>query len=44
LRALGEELMLEARPGGRPVVLRARVLDSEEAAQPSSSPDTARSA
>ena len=30
LRALGEELMLEARPGGRPVVLRARVLDSEE--------------
>ncbi len=43
LRALGEELMLEARPGGRPVVLRARVLDSEEAAQPSE-PDTARSA
>jgi transcriptional regulator with XRE-family HTH domain len=43
LRALGEELMLEARPGGRPVVLRARVLDSEEAAQ-TSAPDTARSA
>src|SRR5437868_2447769 len=42
LRALGEELMLEARPG-RPVVLRARVLDSE-AAQQVTSPDTARSA
>jgi hypothetical protein len=35
--------MLEARPGGRPVVLRARVLDSEEAAK-TSEPDTARSA
>jgi transcriptional regulator with XRE-family HTH domain len=42
LRALGEELMLEARPG-RPVVLRARVLDSEEAQQVTA-PDTARSA
>jgi transcriptional regulator with XRE-family HTH domain len=41
LRALGEELTLEARaPGGRPVVLRARVLDSEESPQPA--PDTAR--
>jgi transcriptional regulator with XRE-family HTH domain len=45
LRALGEELMLEARPpgGGRPVVLRARVLDSEEA-QKTSDPDAAHSA
>jgi transcriptional regulator with XRE-family HTH domain len=34
LRALGEELTLEARPG-RPVVLRARVLDSEESEQTS---------
>ena len=42
LRALGEELTLEARPG-RPVVLRARVLDSEEAQQTSEA-DTARSA
>ena len=43
LRALGEELMLEARPGGRPVVLRARVLDSEEA-QKTPDPGAARSA
>ena len=42
LRALGEELMLEARPGGRPVVLRARVLDSEETCAAES--NTARSA
>ena len=42
LRALGEELTLEARPG-RPVVLRARVLDSEESQQTSEA-DTARSA
>ena len=42
LRALGEDLLLEARPG-RPVVLRARVLDSEETPQ-TTAPDTARSA
>src|SRR4051794_7256138 len=42
LRALGEELALETRPG-RPVVLRARVLDSE-GAQQTATPDTARSA
>ena len=42
LRALGEELTLEARPG-RPVVLRARVLDSEESQQASEA-DAARSA
>jgi transcriptional regulator with XRE-family HTH domain len=47
LRALGEELMLEARPGGRPVVLRARVLDSEESRSEESRSEetnTARSA
>ena len=43
-RALGEELTLEARPGGRPVVLRARVLDSEESPEQATAPDTARSA
>ena len=42
LRALGEELSLETRPG-RPVVLRARVLDSE-GAQQTPATDTARSA
>jgi transcriptional regulator with XRE-family HTH domain len=42
LRALGEELTLEARPG-RPVVLRARVLDSEESQQTSEA-NAARSA
>jgi transcriptional regulator with XRE-family HTH domain len=42
LRALGEELTLEARPG-RPVVMRARVLDSEGAPQASEA-GTARSA
>jgi transcriptional regulator with XRE-family HTH domain len=44
LRALGEELTLEARPGGRPVVLRARVLDSEDSQEQATAPDTARSA
>jgi transcriptional regulator with XRE-family HTH domain len=42
LRALGEELSLETRPG-RPVVLRARVVDSPDTQQTPAT-DTARSA